>query len=67
MNFWFSFGGNCSIHSCRTGMSVGGCKFRKFLSHHLELELAYTKSDRHCSVHIIFEHSLELTLPLAAI
>ena len=48
-------------------MSVGGCKFRRFLSHHLELELAYTKSDRHCSVHIIFEHSLELTLPLAAI
>lgn len=25
-------------------MSVGGCKFRRFLSHHLELELAYTKS-----------------------
>ena len=67
MNFCFSIGENCSTHSCRTGISVGGYKFRGFLSHQLELELAYTKSDRHCSVHIIFEHSLELTLPLAAI
>ena len=48
-------------------MPVGGCTFRSFLCPHLELELAYTKSDRHSSVHVIFERSLELTFLLAAI
>lgn len=42
-----------------------GRKFGSLLCHHLELELAYTKSD--LSSPVFFDLSSALTFPLAAI
>lgn len=36
-NFHFFFGVNCTISSCRLGVSLGGGEFRLFLCHHVEL------------------------------
>lgn len=52
LGFFFS-SGNCSIYSCRLGVSMGREEFRIFLRHHVEPEP---------STYLYFISSLSLTL-----
>ena len=55
--FLVSFRGNCSICSCRFGVSVGGDEFRIHLHHHLELELGGVSCTHQPSFNDLSPHS----------
>lgn len=58
--FVFVFRGNCSVCSCRSGISMGGGEFRIFQSLHLELPLFLFMAKLYsiiCIYHILCIHS----------